>query len=126
MDPAILTFDTAQSAAEACGDRILEILDQARQAHGVATLAVSGGSTPRIMFQSMARRAFNWPGVEMFQVDERCVPPDHELSNFRMTREALLERAPVSASQFHRIHGEMEPGKAAEIYADEIRRSLGL
>jgi 6-phosphogluconolactonase len=88
MDPAILIFDTAQAAAEACGDRILEILDEARldqvsSPRGTATLAVSGGSTPRLMFQSMARRSFDLSGVQLYQVDERCVPPDDEQSNFR-------------------------------------------
>src|ERR1700686_1105202 len=103
MDPAILIFETAQAAADACGDRILEILAQAKEAHGTATLAVSGGSTPRLMFQSMARRSFDWAGVVIYQVDERCVLPNDEQSNFRMIRESLLSRAQIAESQFHRI-----------------------
>jgi 6-phosphogluconolactonase len=126
MDPAILIFDTPQAAAEACGERTLEILNEARRERGAATLAVSGGSTPRIMFQSMGRKPFDWAAVEIFQVDERCVPPDHELSNFRMTREALLDRAPGSASRFHRVKGELDPAEAARIYANELRESFSL
>src|SRR4051812_25361264 len=91
MSTDLFRFPTAQAAAIACGDRILALLDQARRERGVATLAVSGGSTPKLMFQSMAGRGFDWNGVELFWVDERIVPPTDEQSNFRMTREALLD-----------------------------------
>jgi 6-phosphogluconolactonase len=126
MDSAILIFDNPQAAAEACGDRILEILAQARRERGRATLAVSGGSTPRLMFEAMAKRQFDWRGIEIFQVDERCVPPDHTLSNFRMIRESLLSAISIDESQFHRMQGELAPAEAAALYADEIRGSLGL
>jgi 6-phosphogluconolactonase len=126
MDPAILIFDSGQEAAEACGDRILAILDEARRQRGVATLAVSGGSTPRIMFQAMARRNFDWAGVEIYQVDERCVPPDDEQSNFRMIRESLLSKVPIADFQFHRVAGELPPNEAARNYVDDIRESMKL
>jgi 6-phosphogluconolactonase len=126
MDPAILIFDDAQAAAAACGDRILEILDRAKQERGVATVALSGGSTPRLMFLSMTTRKFDWAGVELFQVDERCVPPDDEQSNFRMIRGALLGPAGISESQFHRMAGELPPADAARLYEDEIRRCFNL
>lgn len=126
MDPSTLTFDDAPAAANACGDAILEILDKARRERGRATLAVSGGSTPRLMFQAMAKRAFDWSNVQLFQVDERCVPPDHELSNFRMTRESLLSAAAIGENQFHRIRGELAPEEAARLYIAEIRESFHL
>jgi 6-phosphogluconolactonase len=124
MDPAILIFDSALEAAEACGDRILALLEEARKARGTATLAVSGGSTPRMMFESMARRNFDWRGVDIFQVDERCVPPDDQQSNFRMIRESLLGKTPIAEGQFHRMAGELPPAEAAQRYAEEIRRVL--
>jgi 6-phosphogluconolactonase len=126
MDPAILISDTAQDAAEACGKRTFEILEDARRQRGVARLAVSGGNTPRTMFRWMAEQSFHWDGVEIFQVDERCVPPDHELSNYRMIREALLDAVPIEAGRFHRIWGELAPEEAARIYVDEMRTSFGL
>jgi 6-phosphogluconolactonase len=136
MDPSILIFDGPQAAADACGDRILEILDEARRERGSATLAVSGGSTPRLMFQAMAKRSFDWSKVQLFQVDERCVPPDNELSNFRMTRESLLSNTPglsnapgsarIDESQFHRVRGELPPEEAARLYVEEIRETFHL
>ena len=126
MDPSILTFDTPLAAAEACGDCTLEILDQARKERGVATVAVSGGSTPRLMFQSMAKRSFDWKNIHIFQVDERCVPPDHQLSNFRMTKAALLDAIRIDPGQIHRIAGELPREEAARLYVDDIRRAFRL
>ncbi len=119
-------FETATAAAEACGNRILELLSAARKARGVATVAVSGGSTPRLMFESMAARKFDWTGVELFWVDERIVPPNDSQSNFRMTREALLDRIDLPAERVHRIAGELPPAEAAAKYVAEIIRVFGL
>jgi len=126
MDASILIFDTPEEAAAACGDRTLEILERARRERARATLAVSGGSTPRLMFEAMSSRSFDWQGIEIFQVDERCVPPDHDLSNFRMIRESLLIAAGIDERHFHRVRGELAPEEAARIYVDDIRQSFGL
>jgi 6-phosphogluconolactonase len=126
MPTEILRFPTALDAAISCGDRILQLLDAARRDRGIALLAVSGGSTPRLMFQSMAKRGFNWSGVELFWVDERMVPPDDSQSNYRMTREALLDAIRLPASQIHRIAGEMAPPDACAKYIEEIRGTFKL
>ena len=89
-------------------------------------MAVSGGGTPRMMFEDMAQRGFDWRGIDIFQVDERCVPPDHAQSNFRMLREALLDRAEIDESRVHRIKGELAPAESALEYSDDIRRYFGL
>ena len=114
------------AAAEACGDRTLELLAAARRERGVATVAVSGGSTPRLMFESMARRGFDWHGVELFWVDERMAPPTDPLSNYRMTREALLDAISMPAARIHRIEGELSPEDATAKYTAEIVRVFGL
>jgi 6-phosphogluconolactonase len=122
--PEIHTFDTPLAAAQACGARILELMDAARRERGSATLAVSGGSTPRIMFEWMARQNFNWSGVELFQVDERCVPADSDQSNYRMTRESFLDPGHFPLQQLHRVDTTLAPNDAAGAYADEIRRVM--
>lgn len=126
MGIEIFRFPTAVEAAIACGDRILRSLDAARHDRGVAMLAVSGGSTPRLMFESMAKRGFDWTRVELFWVDERMVPPDDSQSNYRMTREALLDAIRLPAGQVHRIAGEMAPADACAKYIDEIRHVIHL
>jgi len=119
-------FANAQAAADACAGAILEALDAARRDRGAATLAVSGGSTPRLMFQTMAKSGFDWSHIDLFQVDERCVPPDHQMSNFRMTREALLDHIHLAPGQIHRVEGELTPDEAAVRYIDNIRDALRL
>ncbi len=123
---AVLTFDMPLAAAKACGDRSLEILNQARRDRGMATVAVSGGNTPKLMFEHMAKQTFDWSNVHIFQVDERCVPPDHELSNYRMTKQSLLDSIKIEPSQVHRIQGELPPEEAARLYVEDIRRTLRL
>jgi 6-phosphogluconolactonase len=126
MATEIFRFPTARDAAISCGDRILQILDAARRNRGVALLAVSGGSTPRLMFESMANRGFDWNSVELFWVDERMVPPTDSQSNYRMTREALLDAIRLPDAQVHRIAGEMAPPDACAKYIEEIRATFKL
>ena len=91
--------------------------------------ALSGGLTPRLLYQILAGRALmgriQWDNVQLFQVDERCVPPDHPDSNYRMIREALLDSAEIPPGNFHRMQAE-EPDleQAARDYAAELARVL--
>jgi 6-phosphogluconolactonase len=124
MSVDIKTFSGPQAAAEACGAAIFSLLDAARAQRGSASLAVSGGSTPRIMFEWMAKQSFNWKNIDLFQVDERCVPVDDSQSNYRMTRESLLHTGLIPASHIHRVKTELIPDEAAMAYADEIARTL--
>ena len=117
---------TKQAAAEAAGSHILERLAAARRVGGRATLAVSGGSTPRLMFQAMAGAGFDWAGVHIFWVDERCVRPDHADSNYGMTKEALLDAIAIAPARVYRIRGECEPAEAASLYCQEIDDAFGL
>ena len=77
------------------------------------------------MFEWMAGRHFDWRNVHLFQVDERCVPPDHELSNYRMLRESLLNRLAGPHPVVHRIAGELAPPEAASQYSAEIEQRTG-
>jgi 6-phosphogluconolactonase len=126
MSVQIRTSSDPKAAAEACGAAIFELLDGARRARGSATLAVSGGSTPRIMFEWMAAQSFDWHAIDLFWVDERCVPIDDSQSNYRMTRESLLDSIHLAPGQIHRIPGELLPDEAAELYIDDITRSFRL
>lgn len=126
VEAQVLTFATGREAAEACGARTFELLAAARRERGSASLAVSGGSTPRVMFQWMAAQPFDWSRIGIFQVDERCFPPDHEQSNYRMLKEALLDPAAIPAGQVHRVRGELPPAEAARVYTEEVRAALRL
>ena len=67
-----------------------------------------------------------WENLELFWVDERCVPPDDSSSNYLMTREALLDEVPLKPDQIHRIEGELDPEVAASRYESELRNSFRL
>jgi 6-phosphogluconolactonase len=94
------------------------------------TVALSGGLTPKALYSLLAsaeyREKIDWPWVHLFWGDERCVPPDHPESNFRMTREALLARVHLPAENIHRMTGEIEPGQAAAAYEAELQKFFGL
>jgi 6-phosphogluconolactonase len=126
MSVEIKTFSGPQTAAEACGASIFELLDAARKLRGSASLAVSGGSTPKIMFEWMARQSFDWSNIDFFQVDERCVPIDDSQSNYRMTREALLHTGLIPESHIHRVKTELIPDEAARAYVEEISKTFRL
>jgi len=118
--------------AERAAQYFVEQIEEAVAARGRARLAVSGGSTPKATFGLLAdpaqpwRARMPWDKLELFWVDERCVPPDHADSNYRMTREAMLDRVPLSAAQVHRMEGELEPDAAAARYESELRNAFRL
>lgn len=93
---------------------------------GVLSVALSGGSTPRPIYQLLAaeprRSRVPWPRIHWFWGDERFVPPDHPDSNFRMAREAFLSRAPVPPENVHPIPTEGAPEAAADAYEAALRR----
>jgi 6-phosphogluconolactonase len=97
--------------------------------HGRFTVALSGGSTPRKLYTRLASPEFSgsipWNAVHLFWGDERCVPPEHADSNYRMVAESLLANAPIPAENIHRIQGELSPERAAACYVAELREFLG-
>jgi len=117
----VLRYADSITAAEACGNRALELLGKAIAAKGRATLAVSGGTSPRPMFELFAKRGFPWAQVQIFWVDERYVPPSDPESNFRMADEAWLAPAGVPTANVHRIPTEPEPHEAARQYAQTLQ-----
>jgi len=111
---------------------LLEMTGEAVEARGRARIAISGGSTPKATFDLLAdpnqpwRSRMPWADLDLYWVDERCVPPDSAESNYRMTRESLLDHVPLQPGQIHRIEGELEPEAAAARYESELRSSFRL
>ena len=102
------------------------------QARGRARIAISGGSTPKAAFQLLADpgqpwlKRMPWDKLELYWVDERTVPPDDPDSNYRMTREAMLDHVPLKPEQVHRMEGELEPEVAAARYESLLRNNFRL
>ncbi len=113
--------ELSQRAAEVFG----QAADAAIADRGRFTVALSGGTTPKPAYALLAsdfRDRVRWPNVQCFWSDERCVPPDHPESNFRMANEALLSRVDIPAASVHRMKGEdPDPARAAQEYDRELR-----
>jgi 6-phosphogluconolactonase len=105
----VVLDDPAQAAAE--------LLAEAARAH--RHIALAGGSTPRRAYELAAELLSDWTGAHVWWSDERCVPPDHPLSNHRLAAESLLERL-AAGPEVHRIRGEAGPREAAAGYHDEL------
>ena len=122
----------AGALARRAAQYFVEMADEAVDARGRARIAISGGSTPKAAFELLGdpgqpwRGRMQWDKLDIYWVDERCVPPDDQESNYRMTREALLDRAPLRPDQIHRMEGELDPAEAASRYESELRNSFRL
>ncbi|RMG58905.1 MAG: 6-phosphogluconolactonase [Bacteroidetes bacterium] len=109
--------EKAAQVAEAATIWLQEVLAETR---GPFHMALSGGSTPKRMFALWAQADLPWERLHLWWGDERCVPPDDADSNYRMTREALLEQVPLPPENLHRVRGEADPAGEAVRYGQEI------
>jgi 6-phosphogluconolactonase len=91
------SFETASALAEALADRVATSLTAAIAIRGEATLAVSGGSTPKAFFEALSSRMIDWPKVKVTLVDERFVPEDNPRSNHLLVKTHLLKNAAMAA-----------------------------
>lgn len=128
-DPSVIVLPDPDALAEAAADRFIALADAAIAARGTAAVALAGGSTPRAMNALLAAHPrceqLDWTKVRFFFGDERCVPPDHPDSNYRMTRETLFGPLGIAETQIERVRGEDEPHAAAAAYEAALQAALG-
>lgn len=123
---------TPAEVATAAAQLFTQSAIDAINARGRARIAISGGTTPKAMFTLLAdpaqpfARQVPWQKLDLYWVDERCVPPDHPDSNYRMTSEALLSKVPLAPERVHRMEGELDPAVAAARYESTIRNTFRL
>jgi len=92
----------------------------ADQAARGGSIVLTGGSTPRRAYELAAALEPDWGGVSLWWGDERCVPPDNEVSNYRLVAESLLDRIEARPAEVHRIRGELPPAQAADALDSEL------
>jgi len=118
-------FSNAQALARGAAEHFVARSGEAVARKGTFTVALSGGSTPKVLYQILASEPFSaqvpWSKTHFFWSDERHVPPDHPDSNYRMTHEAMLSHVPVPESNVHRVHSENP--NAGEV-ANEYEQTL--
>lgn len=126
MPYTLTVLPSAEAAAVACATRSAEILNATIEANGLARFAISGGNSPKRMFQALAQCPVPWDKVFLYWVDERIVPPDHVDSNYSMAMENLIVPAGIKIEHLSRIAGERYPEEAAAHYISEIRHAFKL
>ena len=128
--PNIKVFSELSDLAQAAADVFMKAACKALNEKGVFTVALSGGRTPKLLFEHLARsdaaRALPWSKCHVFWVDERYVPVTHPASNFRMANESLLEPLGVPEDNIHRIPTELDLVEAVAEYASMIRSVFSL
>jgi 6-phosphogluconolactonase len=123
--PEIVVLPDPTALAREAADRFVALSRSAIASHGRFTVALSGGSTPRLLYEQLVTRPIEWQHVHVFWSDERCVPPDHLDSNYGMAQRALLSRVTIPPTNVHRLQGELDPAQAAQFYEDELRSVFG-
>ncbi len=128
--PELIICRNAEELHCKAAERFVSLAQPAARDRDRFTVALSGGSTPKGLYSLLAtadyRGQVQWSHVHLFWGDERCVPPDHPESNYRMAQESLLSKINIPESNVHRMAGEKEPATAAMEYEAELKKFFRL
>ena len=129
--PGVFVYANPAEVARAGARRFVDYAWQSIAKHGQFMVALSGGNTPRMLFEVLASAEFrgqvDWAKVHVFWSDERAVPPESDESNFGMARRELLVRVPIPLANVHRMEAEKPSiGRAANEYEEVLRKYLQL
>jgi 6-phosphogluconolactonase len=124
--PDIRIHRDSQAWAAAAAEFVLEVGKEAVRANGRFLIALSGGTTPEILYRALTSPAFadrfDWSRTTFFFSDERCVPPDDLRSNYALAKKALFTPLNIMPSQVYRMVGEShDPQAAAYEYEQQLR-----
>jgi 6-phosphogluconolactonase len=129
IQPEIKVVPDRDAMAAEAADRFAHAAAEAIEKHGIFSVALSGGQTPRALFEVLAREPYraliDWTKVEIFFGDERCVPPDSSESNYGMAYDTLLSHVPIPGDNIYRMHGEIDPQAAAIEYGQMLKEKFG-
>jgi 6-phosphogluconolactonase len=124
MTPRV--FSTPEALATAAAESFNTLALEAVAARGRFTVALSGGSTPKIIYEHLAAlEDVPWAKIHVFWGDERLVAPHDPRSNYAMANTALLDRVNLPSEHLHRVRGELEARAAVEDYARQLEEVFG-
>jgi len=123
----MLVYETPADVARALADLFIDRARRAIDMRDAFSVSLAGGTTPKAAYQLLAQAgdALDWGKVQIFFGDERCVPPEHEQSNYKMAHDAFLAAVGIPDSNVYRMRGEDEPRSAARRYRDVLLGALG-
>ena len=115
-------FDELSQLHEAVTQAFCDLARSSIESKGIFRVTLSGGSTPKRIYELIAERELDWASIHWFWGDERNVPLDHPDSNARMVHEVLLDRVPIPRANIHEVPVNIEtPGQAAKEYEQILR-----
>ncbi|NVB85391.1 MAG: 6-phosphogluconolactonase [Kofleriaceae bacterium] len=120
---SVRKFPDLDALSQAAAEELVTLSREAAAERGICHIALSGGSTPRRLFQILRSLPMPWPDIELWWGDERTVPPEHAQSNYRMAVEELID--PLGLTRVHRMHGEDIPDLAAAAYEHDMVMGIG-
>ena len=123
--PRLEIHRDARAAARAGAEAFVAAARAAVEARGRFSVALAGGTAPREMYSLLVEAEVPWQGVHLFWGDERCVPPRHPRSNYKMARNAFIQHVPIPAENVHRMRGELPAEEGAARYRDELAAFFG-
>ena len=131
--PHIVVVEDAVAVSHAAFRLFLVAAEKAIAEKDSFSVALSGGSTPKLLFQLLAKAPptmppawpIDWTKVFIYFADERCVAPDHADSNFKMANDVLLMNVPIPLENIFRMRGEIEPEAAAKEYGLNLKQKFG-
>lgn len=127
---SVTVFNDLDTLYKKSADIFVELSEKAIQKHGKFVVALSGGSSPKAIFNLLATEEYSskidWTKIYFFWVDERWVPLNDEKSNAKMTFEALFNKVPVVKDQIFPMYKEgVEAVDFAKEYEQEVKNVLG-
>lgn len=124
-NPEVRVFSDLQTLSQSLAESLVESIQTTVEETGRYSLILSGGSTPRMLYQLLADEyedLIPWSDLHLFWGDERCVPPDHPDSNYGMALRMLIAPSPIPSRNVHRMPSEVRPpDTAAREYEDTLR-----
>lgn len=120
------TYAALETLQRAVAEDFAKVVSESLQHSDWFRVALSGGSTPRRIYELLADQDLPWDRIHWYWGDERNVPPEHADSNLRMVREALLDRASIPPANIHPVPVDVDrPDAAAAEYERRLRRAFG-
>jgi 6-phosphogluconolactonase len=124
--PEVCSFHEFEAMSREAAGRVLEAARRALDSRGRFALVLSGGKTPRRLYELLSAAGLPWRRTHIFWGDERCVPRDDAASNYRLARESLLSRAPIPAENVHAMPCDpADPAAGAAAYEAELHAFFG-
>ncbi len=126
MNKSVKIFSTVENLSLYFAQTLAEYVSKTPEDR-FFSLALSGGSTPKVIFEFIAsnfKNKINWSKVIIFWGDERCVSPESDESNYKMASESLLKHIPIPDTNIFRIKGEEDPATEVKRYSEIVSKLI--